>query len=438
MLSERTVKWLTRTGIMLPLVVTFYFVYKYGYTVPFWDEWEFVTFLEKFHNHTLTFTDFWAVHNEHRMLFPRILMLILANMSGWNILLEAYSSIIFAAFSLYCLFSMLDDIQDSQKYSILKIIISLLLFSMIQYENWLFSFSVQYYMAMTGVIASVWSINKWQGQMRGLVTAILAAIFSNYSLGAGLFIWPSVLLMLIFQKKWKLKHILIWIFAGFVTCASYFYKHPGSAFGLPMTLFLSQPLNFVKYIFSFLGAPLAQDISTAIWISLILFIIIILSMLDIRRLDKKRFDKMIPWLTLIIYVILNAVIIGMGRIHLGINQALSSRYTTISTLFVISAAVLLYNSIILNLEKNRKASLKDIVFILVVSLAFSVTYINSYKNGMSGMKKMSNRVNDSAICLKDPENASDEDLKNLYPIPELVRKRMKILSDMGIEFNLEK
>jgi hypothetical protein len=135
---------------------------------------------------------------------------------------------------------------------------------------------------------------------------------------------------------------------------------------------------------------------------------------------------------------LNAVIIGMGRIHLGINQALSSRYTTISTLFVISAAVLLYNSIILNLEKNRKASLKDIVFIVVVSMAFFVTYINSYKNGMSGMKKMSNRVNGSAIFLKDPEKASDEDLKNLYPIPELVRKRMKILSDMGIEFDLEK
>ena len=64
MLSEKKSKWLIRAGIALPILFIFYFVYRYGITVPFWDEWEFVPVLEKFHNHTLTLRDFWEQHND--------------------------------------------------------------------------------------------------------------------------------------------------------------------------------------------------------------------------------------------------------------------------------------------------------------------------------------------------------------------------------------
>jgi hypothetical protein len=438
MLSEKTGQWLTRTGIVLPLIFVFYFVYKYGFTIPYWDEWEYVLLLEKFHNHTLTFTDLWVQHNEHRMFFPNLLVLLLASLSDWNILLELYFSIIFAALSLYFLLSLLDDIQDSRKNSILKIVISLLMFSMIQYENWALGFSMQYYMAITGIIASIWSINKWQGQMRGLVIAILAAIFSNFSFGAGLFIWPAVLLMLIFQKKWKLKHIIIWILTCLVVVFLYYHNYTFSKTNAPLSYSFSHPVIFIKYVLGYLGAPLGRSLFYAIIIAVILLITSILAILDIRRLDKERLDKMIPWIALIIYVIISASIICMGRIIFGANQALSSRYTTISTLFVISAIVLLYNSIILNLKKNKKTALKDIIFIITVFSLFCYTYIKSYQYGIKEMKRRGIEINGVAFCLKDPDNASDEDLKRLYPVPDTIRKRIKILNELGIKFDTEK
>lgn len=438
MVSSLKRKILIRTGIILPIILAFNFIYKYGCAIPYWDEWELVTLLQKIHNHSLTLGDFWAQHNEHRLFFPKLLMLFLAVISGWNVFWELFFSIVFAAISLYFLCSLLDNTLNSRKSSILKFIISLLLFSMVQYENWIWGWSIQHYMAMTGIIAAIWSINKWQGQMRGLLIAIFAAVLANYSFGSGILIWPAVLFMLIMQKKWKLKHIIIWIIAGFVTAASYYYKHTGSSFDTPMTFFLHHPVFFTKYILCYLGAPLAHRIFFANIVALILLVIILLSVFDIWRLDKNQLRKMIPWLALMLYVVMSALVTGLGRVGLGIGQALSSRYTTISTLFVISAAVLLYNSIILNLEKKKKASLKDIVFISVVSLAFCIVYIKSYEHGIRQMKEMSSRINAAAVHLKNPDNASDDDLKVLYPNPDVVRQRMKILKEMGIEFPKEK
>ncbi|MBN2588963.1 MAG: hypothetical protein JXA96_03800 [Sedimentisphaerales bacterium] len=438
MLSVRTVKWLTRTGIVLPVLLAFYFVYKYGIHVPYWDEWEFVTLLEKFHNHTLTIGDFWAQHSEHRIFFPRLLMLLFAHISGWNIYYELFFSIIFATISLCFLFSLLDNTQASKNNSIIKVIISLLIFSMAQYENWSFGWAIQIFMSMTGVIAAIWSVDKWQGQMRGLIIAIFAAIFANYSFGSGILIWPSVLFMLVFQKKWKLKHIIIWLVTGCATVGSYYYKHTSSSFDTPMMYFLSHPIMFAEYVFGYLGSPLARSIFSSVFIALVLVIIIILSFLDIRKLDKEQSLRMIPWLAFIVFAVLSACLTGFGRVGFGVRQAMTSRYITISTLFVISAAVLLYNSTILNLKMNRMPVFKDKLFIVITASIFIITYSISYRHGVKGMIEKQQQINPALNCFENPDSASEENLEILYPNPDVVRQRIKILSEMGIGFAQEK
>ncbi|MBN2588962.1 MAG: hypothetical protein JXA96_03795 [Sedimentisphaerales bacterium] len=444
MMSKKTIKWLTWTGIVMPIIFVFYFVNKYGFTVPFWDEWDYVILLEKFHNHTLTFTDMWVQHNEHRMFFTNIQMLFLANLSGWNIMLELYCSIIYAALSLYFLISLLDDTISSESSYILKIVISFLMFSMIQYENWSMGFSVQYYMAMTGVIVSIWSINKWQGQMRGLIIAVLASIFAIFSFGAGLFICPVILFMLIFQKKWKLKHILIWIATCFVITCVYYYNYNILEGNPSLSYSLSHPVLFIRYVLVYLGSPLGQTIVYSSLVTIILFVISVLAIFDIMWLDKDQLIRLIPWIALMIYTIICACVIYLGRINYGVHQALDSRYTTISTLFIISVIVLLYNSIILHLGRNKALKrnkivlIKDMLFIVSVVLLFCCSYIKSYQFGMKEMKRRYEVINRAAVSLNDPENASDEDLKKLCWNPDIVRERMKILNELGIEFNKEK
>jgi hypothetical protein len=50
------------------------------------------------------------------------------------------------------------------------------------------------------------------------------------------------------------------------------------------------------------------------------------------------------------------------------------------------------------------------------------------------MKKTSIRVNASAFCLTSPQIADEDSLKILYPDPNIIRPRIKTLSDLGIKF----
>jgi len=420
-------------ALAAPLLIL-YFVWNYGINVPFSDQWEFVPTLEKLHNDTLTLADIWRQHNEHRIIFPRILMLLLAHFSNWNIFLERCTNIVLAALNLFFLFSILNNTSESIKAPWLKIVIALLIFSMVQFENFYWGWAIQILMSVLGAIIAIWSVNKWQGKTIGLTIAISAAILSSYSFSTGLATWPAVLALLLLQKKWKLKHIIIWLLTCIATVLLFYHNYTKSTTNAPLSFILSHPSIYIRYVLTYLGSPLSPSRSYSVLMALILLIITPLATFDVWRLNKERFYNLIPWLALAIYAILAACVTGAGRIGLGPQQALASRYTTISNLLVICAAVTISHSMQLNLSIKKRRSLKDILFIIVIASVFCLSYVNSYDHGIKNMKGMSKYVNESAFCLNDPENADDEYLKRLYPNPDIVRQRIKTLSELGIKF----
>ena len=71
---------------------------------------------------------------------------------------------------------------------------------------------------------------------------------------------------------------------------------------------------------------------------------------------------------------------------------------------------------------------------LVATAVFCLSYTNSYIHGVKEMKRRAKSVNESAFCLTDPESADEDSLKRLYPNPDIVRQRIKTLSELGIKF----
>src|SRR5215208_7141850 len=65
--------------------------------VPFADQWALVPLLERSYRGTLSLHDLWAQHNEHRLLFPRLIMLALARLSAWNTHIEMLANVGLAA-----------------------------------------------------------------------------------------------------------------------------------------------------------------------------------------------------------------------------------------------------------------------------------------------------------------------------------------------------
>ncbi|HZS38481.1 MAG TPA: hypothetical protein VFF06_16715, partial [Polyangia bacterium] len=63
---------------LVPAIALAAFVWRFGVDVPYWDQWELVPLLKGAHDGTLRAADFFALHNEHRLVVPRLIMLGLA------------------------------------------------------------------------------------------------------------------------------------------------------------------------------------------------------------------------------------------------------------------------------------------------------------------------------------------------------------------------
>lgn len=426
-------KVVANLAVFLPPVFIFFFVYKYGITVPFVDQWELVPLLEKLHNNTLTLADLWSLHNGHRLLFPKILMLLLAYLSNWNIFLELCTNIILAIFTFLFLLSILrSTLQTTPSW--LKIFISLIIFSMGQYENWSCGWQIQIFLSVLSSVIAIWAANKWQGKTIGLIIAISAAVLSSYSFNVGLITWPAVLVVLLIQKKWRLNHIIILVLACIATVLLYYYKHMKSP-QLPSVLFfLSHPLTYIRYVLTYSGASIARSRSFAPIMALILLVLTSLAIFDIWRFDRQKLCGLAPWIALVLYVFMAACVTGLGRAGYGWRQASSSRYATISALLPISTAVLLLQSTRFNIAMNKKGLLENPFLIGTIIFIFVVSYIHGYRKELKSIKELSIRTNATAFYLTHPELADDQSLKILHPDPSLIRSRIKTLSDLGIKF----
>src|SRR5438034_302428 len=74
----------------LPAAFALYLIFRFGTNMPFWDEWfpDMAGIYIKAHQHQLTFTDFAAQHNEHRILIPRLVYFVLNSLTRWNTIVE--------------------------------------------------------------------------------------------------------------------------------------------------------------------------------------------------------------------------------------------------------------------------------------------------------------------------------------------------------------
>lgn len=79
-----------------PPVIQFLYIRCFSVDVPWWDEWAFVDLLQSWSRQDMgrVIALLWAQHNEHRPLFPRLIMLVLAQLTGWNIRTEMYFSLL--------------------------------------------------------------------------------------------------------------------------------------------------------------------------------------------------------------------------------------------------------------------------------------------------------------------------------------------------------
>lgn len=327
----------------IPFCFLVFLLIKYAVDVPVWEHWLMVPIFEKYYSNSLSISDFFEQYNGHRPLFPRIIILYLAVISKWNIFFElAFNLLLGLGIFIFVVHKAKKTFETLNTNNFLFALISLLIFSPSQWENWLFGWQIGLFLNVLVFIIGIILLDSPVFFWYRYLASIICGIIATYSFANGLLFWPigMIVLIITLERQLKLRIILGWGFISFLMVASYFYGYRESSNTISLWYSLTHPLEYFKYIMAFLGSPVAgfwKYFSIFLgFVGICLFLIIGVLWL------RFKFNEFIFWFAIGMYSISSALISGAGRIELGYGQALSSRYITISTLLWLSLLVLTY------------------------------------------------------------------------------------------------
>ena len=352
-LSSRFIIGISLCLAIIPAIVLGVLILKYSVNVPIQDQWQISDIFEKFNQRTLSFNDLIAQHNESRKFFPRLIFLALGFITKWNIRYE-----MLVTFLLACIVSI--NIYLLNKLTIggsrikgltIAFISNIFIFSAVQYENWLWGIQIVIFIPIVCITSCILiAYSKLNNRTKILICMVLSTI-STFSYANGLLAWVIVLpvLALVQLKFWSdirkniILYLLFWII-GFIANVTFYFHDYQKPLSHPNPLeSIQYPYQIFQYFLVFLGGSLGvnssiQPLNNSIIFGLVVIIIFIgfCSYIIWHIKDYELRYKTISWIMLGSYTVISALVTSLGRVTFGVEQALSSRYTTFSTYIIIS------------------------------------------------------------------------------------------------------
>jgi hypothetical protein len=402
-LNDKIVKIILFGLILLPAILGALYIALFGVNVIFWDQWD-----------------------EHRIFFPKIIMLILAGISHYNTFVEMYFSWFLVVVSLFFIYKMYGLDFGNSSSSIMKFIpIAWIMFNFRQFENILWGWQIGIYLAALGFILSIYFLDRSEKMEINFFIAIAGAIVSSFSFANGMVVWfAGFIFIMIGEKKNKRSLLSLWIFFAILTFILYFYgfQRPTNH---PDPLFALKNLSVgIQYLLAAIGSPLAFEKYRAIIVGL-LFSMLTGIVIFYMRFNKTLLKNNAKWIALIAFSLISALLMTIGRAGFGIEQALASRYVTFTQLAFIGSYCILLNiqnkSIIIK-EKQKFFLILVALISLIVSGIF-IGYTEGYKMAEdTHVKKLG-----ISYFLLGYNFTPDEILLQLYPNADVVKQRGEIL-----------
>lgn len=421
-----------------------YFILKYGVDVPYNDQWEYVVFFEHLAKGTLTFSELFKFQGEFRQFFPNMIFVGLGSLTQWNVKYEMIVIFIMACFIAYNIFRLASYtvICDKWQKWLMFFLASIFVFSPFQYENWLFGVQIIYFVPIL-CVTSCMVVNFSGINVRlKLILCLLLSIISIYSSVNGLLCWFMLLPVFYFASpnkeffsKWQF--IYIWVLVTIITVAYYFdgYVTP---LRFPSTkLFLSNPVDAVKYFFGVLGNPvrIVHSLNTIINVGVILFTIYVLLIVYVawHIKDKQLIRNTIVWIMMGLYSILTTAMLTVGRLGFGLEQSLTPRYTTFSLYLVVSILFLLAIIVKHFSEKIKFTYIHKVVIAILIALLL-YNRVDKFRDSVTDLKVFHASIQHGKAGLLLINYISHEECVNkIFPFElSKLKKRAITLDSLGL------
>ena len=424
----------------------------YGVNVPFADDWDLSSLVSKAVHHKLQLRHLLQQHNEHRIFFLKLVVAAQAWLPTWDLRLQMFLSVVLCSLTAGNLFILIKrtlSLSSSARFAV-GFCIAVLLFSPVQYENWLWGFQCAFFVPAL-CLSTSWVVltSKVRITAKFWLTLLLTTL-ATFSFSTGVFGWLlSFPIFVVAGEQMERKRVIRWLvcwFGAAGVCMGLYLigYHQPPHYARILTGF--HPFLYAEYALVFLGGGLfrtASDQATGVpfVIGLILTILYAgsLGYLFRRRNSGELARNSMPWIALGAFAIAGAIICAIGRRpYMPARQALDSRYTTVSLMLIVSLLGLL---VLIGRQLRTRVSPaggRAIPWITGAGLALlAAGYFLSLRFSFEQMANLRSYHLDGKAALqyshalRDPGMAEAIMTATLYPSVEAIRGFVQTLDDVN-------
>ncbi|MGH7641022.1 MAG: hypothetical protein ACREN7_04390 [Candidatus Dormibacteria bacterium] len=305
------------------------FVLHFGVNVPFKDEWSSVKLYQDLLRGRLSLGALWALHNENRIFFPNLLMLLLDRASRFNTVVEmVVSAVLLLAAVAGCAYVLLRTAPRRGIWFLAALVIPL---SWLQSATALQGYAVALYLVLLCLALALVALFHAPARSWLFSLAVAAAVVASFSSAQGLAVWPAGLVFLVAREQPR-RRCWWWVACGCGAALLYLLGFSWSGSGGGASWAVAHPLATAKFLVQLLGAvlPVSRRLMVTGTVQEVVGLALWLLALGLfcywLRNRSHRGWLSLP-LALVAFGAVIDVLITLGRAHTAaLNGAGSSRY----------------------------------------------------------------------------------------------------------------
>ncbi len=302
------------------------------HALPYWDQWD-----NLIAGRPITWTWLVSQHNEHRILFPRLIYLC----DAWffnernNLELVANISLQLATASIVTVLGT-QLIRPGWRGSVVVASVTVtMMFSAVQWENMASPFQVQFFLVCFAAVACIVIFVKEKPHRLVSIPVTILQTLAVFSLASGILVPVVTTVLALWLRRPKLQ-VIIQVAVAAVLLALYLYGYVSPA--EPQNTAPSGLMSLVAYVLNELGIfPEAFFGRDTVWIHIVsggLGLVLLASLMATIRSRRGPSAKAeIALIGITLFVLGMCVLTAFGRARFGLEQATSGRYVTPVLLF---------------------------------------------------------------------------------------------------------
>lgn len=308
--------------------------------VPVWDQWDnLVT------GRTLTLSWLFSQHNEHRILFPRLVFALDALLFHERNDVDLAATVLLQGASAALLIALSLRLERPDRAGVLVRVgfVLALTFSAVQWENFIWGFQVTFVMLCAAAVAAFAALGL-DGRRRAVALSLLASAVAAFSLASGVLVAVLAVVLSVWQRRARGETVAVALgAAGLTLLYLWGYAQPPRHDNPFASLADLLPVAF--YVLNELGTPPAlllgfDTFLVRIDLGALGLLALAALVVTVRRSPGEpsgRAERAL--LMLALFIALMSLLTGLGRIRFGIEQATAVRYATPVLLFWMALAL---------------------------------------------------------------------------------------------------